>query len=125
MIHPDDQPIANLVKELQRGDIPATYENTGGGVMCCILPVQTLGGERWEWYVGLANEPEWGYDVTCDGEQVLDIPWQIRRDGGYDGHPLPTIDASARDVARWLMAAITEMHGPTPAFIAPARRDRP
>jgi hypothetical protein len=119
----DCNPIKDLVIELQRGDIPAAFENTGGGVMCCTLAIETPGGELWQWICGLANDPEWGFDVieigdgAWTGDSILDIPWQIRQMGSERGHPNPTTEASTREVATWLMTAITDMHGERPAFV--------
>ncbi len=117
-IHPDDQPIADLVQELQRGDIPANFEHTGGGIMCCTIYIRTEGGEVWEWFVGLANAPQWGFDVTDGSDSILDPPWVCRAVGDDRGrYPAPSIaDTPIREVARWLMQAITDMHGPTPQF---------
>jgi hypothetical protein len=114
-----DWPVAELVEELRRGDIPAMLTITEEGAATCTLDIDTPGGERWQWICGedlFVNDPGWVFDVVRDGFSVLDIPWQIRQVGREHGHPNPTTEDSAREVAAWLMTAINDMHGDRPAF---------
>jgi hypothetical protein len=125
MPNPEEQLVADLVEELRRGDIPAVYQHTGGGIMCCQLEIQPdEDGERVEWLVGLGDgaEEPWGFDIILwpSGDLLtedLGPAWQARAGWGPQEGASPAGSDSVRDVARWLMDAVTDLHGPTPNFI--------
>jgi hypothetical protein len=92
--------------------------------MCCQLKIQPKDGECVAWLVGLGDGVEdfWGFDINLwpNGDLLVEDlgpEWQARSGRVEGEHGCPAGSDSVRDVARWLMDAVTDLHGPTPNFI--------